>query len=52
MNKYHYTEKRQKWLIENKHKINNYMREYMRSRRNKCKGNINIEQQKITISFN
>ena len=52
MKSYHYTKTRQLWLEKNKFKINCYMREYMRIRRNQNKNNINIQKGTIIIHFN
>lgn len=52
MKNYHYTEKRQKWLKENKEKLRAYIRDYMRNKRYTTKGNIKIENKNITLFFN
>jgi len=49
---YHYTETRQRWLKQNKFKLNSYMREYMRVKRNQNKNNIVIQNEPTVITFN
>jgi len=52
MTNYHYTEARQIWLEKNKYKLNNYMREYMRIKRNESKNNIKIKHEITIVHFN
>jgi len=51
MNNYHYSEARQLWLVKNKKRLNEYMRNYIFNKRHSIKGNIIIKKQNITISF-